>query len=411
MKLAIGVDDTDSRKGMCTTYVAALLAERLRRLGEVYELRLVRLNPNIPWKTRGNGAVAILAEVEDVDAALELAVRTVEELAETGEEGTDPGIVACEASRSERLRRFYDRALHGVVSLEEAERIAELERCWTHRLKTGRGVIGALAAIGAELSAHTYELIAYRRRENWSKPRQVESASVVEMDRATKHDTFNNLDPETGRVLITPRSPCPVLYGIRAWRREVLERAMRMVRAGEAIERYAVFKTNQGTDAHLMEKDMAAVEPFTSVIVKGRVAAEPRTIRGGHVIFTIEDGEAALDCAAYEPTGSFRGVVRMLRKGDVVRAFGGVRERRRLTINLEKLEILELAEQWVHANPLCPCCGRSMESAGKDKGYRCRSCGERADSKIRRRVERSLAKGLYCVPPRAMRHLTRPCAA
>src|SRR5438552_19145875 len=60
MVLWIGVDDTDSLEGMCTTFLAT---ELVRDLTEDYDLigypRLVRLNPNIPWKTRGNGAVCL----------------------------------------------------------------------------------------------------------------------------------------------------------------------------------------------------------------------------------------------------------------------------------------------------------------------------------------------------------------
>src|SRR5213594_5139555 len=60
MVVWIGVDDTDTLHGMCTTF---LLTEIVRDLTEDLDLigypRLVRLNPNIPWKTRGNGAVCI----------------------------------------------------------------------------------------------------------------------------------------------------------------------------------------------------------------------------------------------------------------------------------------------------------------------------------------------------------------
>ena len=56
----IGVDDTDSLQGMCTTFLAA---EIVRELTTDYDLvgypRLVRLNPNVPWKTRGNGAICV----------------------------------------------------------------------------------------------------------------------------------------------------------------------------------------------------------------------------------------------------------------------------------------------------------------------------------------------------------------
>src|SRR2546425_12763398 len=60
MVLWIGVDDTDSLQGMCTTFLAA---EIVRELTEDYDLiglpRLVRLNPTVPWKTRGNGAICL----------------------------------------------------------------------------------------------------------------------------------------------------------------------------------------------------------------------------------------------------------------------------------------------------------------------------------------------------------------
>ncbi|HXX05967.1 MAG TPA: DNA-binding protein, partial [Candidatus Bathyarchaeia archaeon] len=59
--LHIGFDDTDSAKGMCTTFLAYKIVEYLKRekvkfLDYPY---LIRFNPNIPWKTRGNGAVAL----------------------------------------------------------------------------------------------------------------------------------------------------------------------------------------------------------------------------------------------------------------------------------------------------------------------------------------------------------------
>lgn len=60
MLLHIGLDDTDSPNGMCTTYLGALLYRELSRFGEPVDLpKLIRLNPNIPYKTRGNGAVSL----------------------------------------------------------------------------------------------------------------------------------------------------------------------------------------------------------------------------------------------------------------------------------------------------------------------------------------------------------------
>lgn len=58
--LYVGIDDTDSVSGMCTTYICSVILDRLKDCG--FKLdgppRLVRLNPFAPHKTRGNGAVS-----------------------------------------------------------------------------------------------------------------------------------------------------------------------------------------------------------------------------------------------------------------------------------------------------------------------------------------------------------------
>src|SRR3989304_8939623 len=60
MVLWIGVDDTDSLRGMCTTFLATELVRELTRGSDLIGFpRLVRLNPNIAWKTRGNGAICV----------------------------------------------------------------------------------------------------------------------------------------------------------------------------------------------------------------------------------------------------------------------------------------------------------------------------------------------------------------
>ena len=56
--LHIGIDDTDSVKGGCTTWLGTEIISELSEFDLIGYPRLVRLNPNVPWKTRGNGAVA-----------------------------------------------------------------------------------------------------------------------------------------------------------------------------------------------------------------------------------------------------------------------------------------------------------------------------------------------------------------
>ena len=56
--LHIGIDDTDSIDGGCSTWVATEVIKELSEFDLIGHPRLVRLNPNVPWKTRGNGAVS-----------------------------------------------------------------------------------------------------------------------------------------------------------------------------------------------------------------------------------------------------------------------------------------------------------------------------------------------------------------
>ena len=97
----IGIDDTDSPAGMCTTYIGAVLVRQLEHAGiRVVDTRLVRLNPNVIHKTRGNAAVCIEA-VGDLEAAFELVAACVEELAEFDDPQTNPGVaVHCFLSTS-----------------------------------------------------------------------------------------------------------------------------------------------------------------------------------------------------------------------------------------------------------------------------------------------------------------------
>ncbi len=69
----VGLDDTDSRdRGMCTTYAAATSPRRPARGGTVERRLLVRLNPAVEHKTRGNAALAIHTDLP-AGAALRLA--------------------------------------------------------------------------------------------------------------------------------------------------------------------------------------------------------------------------------------------------------------------------------------------------------------------------------------------------
>ena len=416
----IGLDDTDSTRKGCTTYVTALLVEELEKLDATFldYPKLVRLNPNVPWKTRGNGALCLrIAHKEGVEGKIkDAAVSLVEEHSDLGFKGTNPGVVFFQNEKiPEEIRAFAGNAITGIVTLEEATGLIQKFGGEALGFKNCRGIIGALAAVGETFEGdHTYELIAYRVPENCGLKRRVDAKSIFEMDKLTRPYTFNNVDSEKGRVIITPRGPDPILFGIRGETPEAVKKAFEIVKPLEQVERWLVFRSNQGTDAHL--KRTAAlnqIEPYSSVIAKGVVSRNPRLVPLRHVIFSIRDETGEVDCAAYEPTGALRKVARNLSVGDSIEAYGAVRKPspgKLLTVNLEKIKILALAPKTMLQNPVCPKCGKRLESMGKNKGFRCKKCGARFEDakKVRLAVERELQVGLYVTSTRSQRHLTKP---
>lgn len=405
----VGIDDTDSRKGMCTTYLGALLAEKLSSFCHIEKLRLLRLNPNIKWKTRGNASICLWLETSKPNRAKKAVLETVEENAVFNDPRTNPGVVFYRGEPPQEFKDFYWRCLREVLDLNEAEKLAYQHGAEIYGYKNGRGVIGALAAVGSELPDRTYELIAYRVRDNWGKKRRVNHDSVYRMNAYTYPLTFNNVDPASGRVLITPCSPCPVLLGIRGENEEVLRQAYEMLIIDEPVMGTVIYETNQGTDAHIRRvKKIGEARVGSSVALRGIVSAEPRVLRGGHVFFSITDGVDSVDCAAYEPTGDFRRVAASLAPGDEVVVYGGVRKSSRVTINLEKIRVLRLRELYEEHNPKCGKCGKRMESAGRNQGMRCRRCGTHAQGKNRVLKKRAISEKFYQVPPGAMRHLSMP---
>jgi len=416
----VGFDDTDSTRRGCTTYVAALLVEKLQKLNAdfVDYPNLVRLNPNVPWKTRGNGALCLRIRFEENDEErfIETVLDTVEKNSDLEAEKTNPGVVFVKNTRiPQEIRNFARKVVTGIVDLSDALKLVTKFNAEAVGFKNCRGIIGSLAAIGEDLQAdHTYEVLAYRIPENYGLKREVDVTSIFKMDEATKPYIFNNIDVERGRVIITPRGPDPILFGVRGETAEIVKRAFEMVRAGESIERWVIFRTNQGTDAHLNRADkLTLIKPFSSVIANGKLTSNPITIPTRHVIFSIKDESAEVDCAAYEPTGALRKTARKLVVGDSVEIYGGVKEPskgRPLTINLEKIRVTKLAPKFVYRNPTCPKCDKRLKSMGRDKGFRCEKCGLRdvTSRKVEVAVKRDVKEGLYITSTRSQRHLTKP---
>jgi tRNA(Ile2)-agmatinylcytidine synthase len=416
----IGLDDTDSIRRGCTTYIAALLVEKFQKLNANFidYPNLIRLNPNVPWKTRGNGALCLRIQYnENVEEEIkEITISTVEENADLEFKGTDPGIVLFKGVRiPKEVKIFAKNTITGIVSLKGAMKLLRKFGAEAVGFKNGRGIIGGLAAVGETLSGdYTYEILAYRTPENYGLKRRVDSASIFEMDKATAPYTFNNVDQEKHRIIITPRGPDPILFGIRGETPEIVKKAFDIVKPLEPVERWVIFRTNQGTDAHLKRvAKLSEIKPYHPVIAKGTVATNPRIIPRRHVIFSIKDDSAQVDCAAYEPTGILSNVAMKLLVGDYVEVYGGVRapsKKNPLTINLEKIRLLKLAPKIVYQNPVCTQCGKRLKSMGKNKGFRCENCGSRYVNigKVEVKIKREIKRGLYITSTRSQRHLTKP---
>lgn len=399
--MLLGIDDTDSPSGMCTTYLGALLARRLIGMHmPVPEARLLRLNPNVIYKTRGNAAICLQVQ-GDVDSVFEIACELVSEIAHLSHENTNPGVVAVNKSPGPE---FYWKAVRDYCTVEEAVAVLKAAGARYRGFKNCRGLIGATAAVCSELPDMTFEYLTYRKDDTFGTPRFVDRKSLFDAETSTFPHTWDTVDIENNTVVCVPHTPDPVLFGIRgesySW---VTLARMQVNSEPTGIEQ--VFFTNQGTDIHLVEGKIGALTEGLSYHVTGTVHSKAETGRGGHVSIEIGDGDAVTRCMAYEPTKGFRKVLRALWPGDKVLVTGSYKGG---SINLEKLCIITLAQPFEKKPPVCPACYARMTSAGAQKGYKCRKCGARETGPQVTLIARTITPGWYEVPPVARRHLAKP---
>jgi len=402
----IGLDDTDSRElGMCTTYVASRLAGDIEAAGgTVRRTLLVRLNPAVEHKTRGNAALAVHTDLP-AGRAKRLAADRLALAADDPQTNPGVAVAGCEPDAvPPAVADFSRAAVRDYHEPADARALAREHDIDTLERGTGRGVVGALAAVGASRAFQewTSETIAYRERERWGTERVVDRDSVFAAADRAYPAVWDTVDRAEGTAVCVPRTPCPVLFGIRGETPDVTRRVAQAIDS-EPVARTHTFLTNQGTDAHLRPARAAEAEDGRAYRVDGTVVETPETVEGGHVFLTVRDG-ADLRCAAFEPTKRFRDRVRALRVGDRVTVCGEVSAG---TLKLEKFAVRDLTTT-ERVTPECPDCGRSMESAGRGQGYRCRDCDTNADGKAERTVERDLEEGWYEVPPVARRHIAKP---
>ncbi|MGC9071797.1 MAG: TiaS agmantine-binding domain-containing protein [Acidilobus sp.] len=408
--ITVAIDDTDSQYGGCTTHLTGiLLSELIGRVSMADYPLLVRLNPNIPWKTRGNGATALrLLYDGDPEDVLELAWQLAQEYTTPRPPlpNKQPGVVVAEGPvwRNEALRSLYQHAVMDVITRDVALRALEAVGA---KFRGGRGLIGASAALAALAPGepYTFELTFYRLPEMWGSMRCVDFEKAFAVD-ADSSATLNNLDLEGHVVTAAPRGPDPVLAGFRGLEPKELWRFSEAL--CERPHFAVLYRSNQHTGLHFRQVRPA---PYRSVLLKGFVSSEPRTLPGGHVVITIKGDAGEFDVVFFRETGPLAEASKELRPGDEVEVGGGVRPYSpggRITIAAELMKVLRVSRARVRLPPRCPHDGATMESAGRGRGYRCPRCGLRLSEGAAVEVElpRSLGPGLYLPREGRLRHLT-----
>jgi len=476
--LNIGIDDTDSPAGMCTTFLAYKIAESLCGATEEEKEdvtgagihhnhnykgtghlacsvttdsaaatatatatddatsaagatphgptdtefldypRLVRLNPNIPWKTRGNGAVSMRIKTSEPQRVKDIIKNHVFGYSDT-EHGANPGLVFLEGgSIPSALTKFGRTALWQLISRSTAREVAAQNGLEYHFEGNGQGLVGAISAIGYDWTDHTMELLSYRKPPMFGTPRIISAASVRAMHNKTSPETFNSFDECKNRIMIAPHGPDPVFYGIRGENADLLVRAADMLHSSESPHGYMIFRTNQGTGDHLKnELTFNTAKPYASGWMMGSVSSAPQIGRGGHILFDVavsgvRGPPTTHCCAVYKPTG-ITGIAMGMIPGDTVHIGGGIRRASKnhpRVLNVEYIEIIKLAKSTYLANPACTTCKKRMKSKGRGQGFMCARGCNRAVSAAKEVCEkpRDIKKGMYIPRISAHRHLTRP---
>ena len=411
--LNIGFDDTDSPKGMCTTFLAYKIVDLLKK--EETEFldfpRLIRFNPNIPWKTRGNGAVSIKIKTKNPSNVKNKIKNLVSKYSDV-KNGANPGLVFFESdSIPSNFINFSNLALWRLINRDKAKKFAKKNNLDFFYKGNGQGLVGAIGAIGYDFHDHTLELLSYRKRSKFGKERKISADSVKSMQEKTFPETFNSFDTKKGRILITPHGPDPVFYGVRGENIDSLIYATEILKSDEKLDGYMIFKSNQGTGDHLKnELNFENMTPYASGRITGMVSNSPQVVKGGHVFFKINSKNHEFWCAVYKPTG-ITDIALNLIKGDKICVGGGVRKASKIfprIINLEFIDVIHLEKNISTSNPLCKDCNKKMKSKGKNQGFQCIRCGKKSMKKPIFEISRKIKKQLYIPKVSAHRHLTRP---
>ena len=409
----IGFDDTDSPKGMCTTYLAYRLVNLLKKehVDFLDYPNLIRFNPNIPWKTRGNGAVGIKISTKNPEKIKKLVRQLINKYSDT-KNGANPGVVFFEQEKiPKHFSQFSTKALWKLIKRNDAKIFIKKNNIESFHLGNGQGLIGAIGAISYQFLDNTFELLSYRNKSKFGLKRSIDNKLVKKMQERTFPNTYNSYDNEKEKILISPNGPDPVFFGVRGENPSILISAAESIKPEEKLDGYLIFKSNQGTGDHLKNKiDVERFEPYTSGTIEGTIESTPIVLRGGHVYFSINSKNKIINCCVYKPT-NITHIAKSLISGDRVLIGGGVRKASKnfdRIFNIEFLQPLKLEKHTIQKNPLCKKCDKRMKSKGKNQDFQCSKCGKKSSHKITITIPRKISKKMYIPSVSAHRHLTKP---
>jgi len=365
---AIGLDDTDHPGGDCTTWHAHQLERVLVEHGAIpIERRLVRLWPFAVRRTRGNAALALVLEVRnDVhDECIKAIENWFSDLVQHIHDNDTtkharPGLIVCEDGEMgeeiywECVRSEFNDVSriinHHSVILQLSSELGN------------HGLIGSAAAVSWRPGkSSTYEGIAWRDKSVCGTKRNIPNDAIMLLE--TKHpNTFMNRDPTRNRGLISPRTPCPVLFGVRGWNFDDTQNAlieMLSLDWNEEISDYHIHRTNQCSDDHIES------------IIEGTVMNVPERNRGGHVRLDMLTSNGIVSVISFKEGGKVNHEIGESLPGDRIHAMGLFSPDGYLHIERFRRSYSSPGNL---IRPDCDC-GGHLRTMGKNSDLRCKLCG------------------------------------
>ncbi|HOI40842.1 MAG TPA: DUF1743 domain-containing protein [Methanobacterium sp.] len=147
-KVVIGIDDTDTKEEGATWTLAHNVGVELAKRGYQYLDHItVQLYPHNPNKTQNCVAIALVFAVEPDEK--DKLVKEVVELLKEDTLSDKTAIAVLEGIKvPEKLRSYAEAAKKSMITVEEAEKVAESEGVELVKVTGNQGKIGALAALG-----------------------------------------------------------------------------------------------------------------------------------------------------------------------------------------------------------------------------------------------------------------------